>query len=167
MRNLMLLLTCLTVLLSCNNQNKQENALQGATDTTGLEIPHIFHGWTFSVSTAELNEDGSVKKWGKLKTDTTKYALYLDNALITIFDESTQFHYIEEYLGKEEEAGITWYNIATIDADTLFGYVRFNYQGDSIAQLYTQYPNRTLCYPLETFMPQDELDERLTKYKKK
>ena len=167
MKNLILLLTCLTMVLSCNNQNKQENAVQGAIDTTGFEIPHIFHGWTFNVSTAELNEDGSVKKWGKLKPDTTKYALYLDNALITIFDDSTQFHYIEEYLGKEEEAGTTWYNIATINADTLFGYVRFNYRGDSISQLYIDYPNTVLCYPLETFMPQDELDERLSKYKKK
>ena len=154
------------MLLSCNNQKKQENAVQGTTDTTGLEIPHIFHGCTFSVSTAELNEDGSVKKWGELKTDTTKYALYLDNALITIFDDSTQFHYIEEYLGKEEEAGTTWYNIATINSDTLFGYVRFNYRGDSISQLYIDYPNTVLSYPLETFMPQDELEERLSKYKK-
>lgn len=166
MQKLLLLIIAFIILFSCNNQNKQENALQGATDTTGLEIPYIFHGWTFSVSTAELNEDGSVKKWGKLKPDTTKYALYLDNVLITIFDDSTQFHYIEEYLGKEEEAGTTWYNIATINADTLFGYVRFNYRGDSISQLYIDYPNTVLCYPLETFMPQDELDEHLSKYKK-
>ena len=162
----MLLLTCLALLLSCNNHKKQENAVQGTTDTIGLEIPHIFHGWTFSVSTAELNEDGSIKKWGELKTDTTKYALYLDNALITIFDDSTQFHYIEEYLGKEEEAGTIWYNIATIDADTLFGYVRFNYRGDIISQLYVDYPNTVLFYPLDTFMPQVELEERLSKYKK-
>ena len=164
MRNLILLLTCLAVVLSCNNQKEQENAEQSTTGTT--EIPHIFHGWTFSVSTAELNEDGSVKKWGELKADTSKYALYIDNALITIFDDSTQFHYIEEYLGKEEEAGTTWYNVATINADTLFGYIRFNYRGDSISQLYIDYPNTVLCYPLETFMPQDELNERLSKYKK-
>ena len=59
-----------------------------------------------------------------------------------------------------------WYNIATIDADTLLGYVRFRYEGDSISQLYIDYPNSVLYYPLETFMPQEELDERLNKYKK-
>ena len=160
------LFTCLFALMACNNQEGSKE--QASTIARiGVEVPHIFHGWTYSVSKAELNKDGSIKKWGELKSDTTKYALYLDNALITIFDDSTQFHYIEEYLGKSEEFGTTWYNIATIDADTLFGYVRFRYEGDSTSQLYIDYPNTVLYYPLETFMPQEELAERLSKYKKK
>ena len=78
----------------------------------------------------------------------------------------SQFHYIEEYLCKPEEVGATWYNIATIDADTLLGYLRFRYEGGSISQLYIDYPNIVKYYPLKTFMPQEELDERLSKYKK-
>lgn len=165
MKKHLFLLTCLLALIACNNQNisKEHTPTVAKTD---FEMLHIFHGWTFGVSKAELNKDGSIKEWGELEPDTTKYALYLDNALITIFDDSTQFHYIEEYLGKSEEPGTTWYNIATIDNDTHTGYVRFRYEGDSISQLYIDYPNTVLYYPLETFMPQEELDERLSKYKK-
>ena len=165
MKKILFILTCLVALIACNNQ-KASNEQTPTIAKTDIETPHIFHGWTFGVSKAELNKDGSIIKWGELEPDTTKYALYLDNALITIFDDSTQFHYIEEYLGKSEEDGAMWYNIATINADTLLGYVRFRYEGDSISQLYIDYPNSVLYYPLETFMPQEELDERLSKYKK-
>ena len=165
MKKTLFILTCLVALIACNNQ-KASNEQTPTIAKTDIETPHIFYGWTFGVSKAELNKDGSIIKWGELEPDTTKYALYLDNALFTIFDDSTQFHYIEEYLGKSEEDGAMWYNIATIDADTLLGYVRFRYEGDSISQLYLDYPNSVLYYPLETFMPQEELDERLSKYKK-
>ena len=173
MKKHLFLLTCLLAFIACNNKKvSNEQTPNVIVDTiteakTDFRMPQIFHGWSFGVSKAELDRDGSIKKWGKLKADTTKYALYFDIPLITIFDDSTQFHYIEEYLGKSEESGAIWYNIATIEADTLFGYVRFRYEGDSISQLYIDYPNTVLCYPLETFMPQIELDERLSKYKKK
>lgn len=165
MKRHLFLLTCLLALIACNNQNVSKEQTPTIAKTN-FEMPYMFHGWAYSVSKAELNQDGSIKKWGESKSDTTKYALYLDNALITIFDDSTQFHYIEEYLGKSEESGATWYNIATIDADSLFGYARFRYEGDSISQLYIDYPNIVKYYPLKTFMPQEELDERLSKYKK-
>ena len=165
MKKYLFQLTCLLALIACNNQ-KAYNEQMPTIAKTDIEAPHIFHGWTFGVSKAELNKDGSIIKWRELEPDTTKYALYLDNALITIFDDSTQFHYIEEYLGKSEEAGAMWYNIATIDADALLGYVRFRYEGDSISQLYIDYPNSVQYYTLETFMLQEELDERFSKYKK-
>ena len=165
MKKYLFQLTCLLALIACNNQ-KDSNEQTPTIAKTDIETPHIFHGLTFGVSKAELNKDGSIIMWGELEPDTTKYALYLDNALITIFDDSTQFHYIEEYLGKSEEAGAMWYNIATIDADALLGYVRFRYEGDSISQLYIDYPNSVQYYTLETFMLQEELDERFSKYKK-
>jgi hypothetical protein len=112
-----------------------------------------------------LNEDGSLKEWGKLISDTTKYAMYLDNGLIVIFDDTTQFHYIEEYLGKQVEE-ITWCNIATIDQNEKLGYVRFCYQKDNIVDLYLDYPQRAAVYPLISSMPPEELDERLSKYTK-
>ena len=118
-------LTCLLALIACNNQ-KASNEQTPAIAKTDIVTPHIFHGWTLGVSKAELNKDGSIIKWSELEPDTTKYALYLDNALITIYDNSTRFHYIEEYLGKYEESGAIWYNIATIEADTLFGYIRLD-----------------------------------------
>ncbi len=167
MQKLLLLIIAFSILFSCNNQNKQENAVQGTTDTLGYEIPHIFHGWISSVAIAKLNEDGSFKEWGKATPDTVKYALYLDNAQIAIFDDTTQLHYIEEYLGTQEEAGTMWYNIATIDHNGKLGYVRFNYQNDSTAQIHLDYyPKEMVVYPLISFMPQEELDERLSKYKK-
>ena len=173
MKKHLFLLTCLLAFIACNNKKvSNEQTPNVIVDTitdakTDLRMPQIFHGWSFGVSKAELDRDGSIKKWGKLKADTTKYALYFDISLITIFDDSTQFHYIEEYLGKSEEAGATWYDIATIlDADTLLGYVSFKYQGDSISELYIDYPNTVLFYPLKTFMQQEELDEHLSKYKK-
>lgn len=113
-----------------------------------------------------MNEDGSLKEWGKLISDTTKYAMCLDQGLISIFDDTTQFHYIEEYLGKQEDAEATWYNIATIDYGEELGYVRFYYQKDSTVHLYLDYPKRAVVYPLISFMPQEELDERLSKCKK-
>lgn len=166
MKKYLFLLTCLLTLIACNNK-KASNEQTPIIAKTDIEGPHIFHGWTSGVSKAELNKDGSIIKWGELDPDTTKYALYLDNALIVFFDDSLSFHYIEEYLGKSEEAGAMWHNIATIDADTLLGYVRFRYEGDSISQLYIDYPNYVLYYPLQKSMPQGELDERLSKYKKK
>ena len=166
MQKLLLLIIAFSILFSCNNQKKQENAVQGTTDTLGYEIPHIFHGWISSVAIAKLNEDGCLKEWGKLISDTTKYAMYLDQGLISIFDDTTQFHYIEEYLGKQEDTEATWYNIATIDYSEELGYVRFYYQKDSTVHLYLDYPNRAVVYPLISFMPQEELDERLSKYKK-
>lgn len=151
MKKHLFLFTCLLALIACNNKkisNEQTPSIIADTTTeakTGFEPPHIFHGRTYSVSKAEFNEDGSIKKWGESKQDTIKYAIYSDNAIIAIFDDSTQFHYIEEYLGKSEEPGATWYNIATnIDTDTQFGYVRFRYEGDSISQLYIDYPNTVL-----------------------
>lgn len=97
---------CLVALLSCNSQNNKAKVAkdlantQTQTEETQSEIPYIFHGWASGIALAKLNEDGSLKEWGKLVLDTTKYAIYLDNGLIVIFDDTTQFHHIEEYLGK-------------------------------------------------------------------
>lgn len=171
MKKLLTILVCLATLLSCNSQNNKTKVAkdvannQNQAEETQLEMPHIFHGWASDVALAKLNEDGSLQEWGELVPDTTKYAMYLDNGLIVIFDDTTQFHYIEEYLGKQVEE-ITWCNIATIDQNEKLGYVRFCYQKDNIVDLYLDYPQRAAVYPLISSMPPEELDERLSKYTK-
>ncbi len=168
MKNL-LLLACLLGLFACGNQQKKVATMQEINDTPQEiehKIPHIFHGMTKSVTVGELANDGSFVSWSEQKPCTVKYALYLDNGIIAIFDDNNQLYYITEYLGKEVENGATCYSISTYDQNREQGYVEFIYCEDGRTLLMMDYPKYAMSYSLETFMPQAEFEERLKRYKK-
>ena len=90
-----------------------------------------------------------------------KYALYLAHGEIAIFSDSTQFHIIEEYLGKVEGDRYTCYDLAVYDQNEEPGYLRFNYQSNGIAQLYVDYPATMIVYTLDHgYMPQETLEQK-------
>lgn len=166
MKKLILIFTSFLILFSCNNQkpNSPENKASIA-EGNPHKIPHIFHVMTESFAYATLHEDGSVVEWSEWKPLAVKYALYLDNRFIVRFDDSQQFHYIEEYLGRTEAENYTTYDIASINQDGILGYVRFYYQDNGIVQFYEDYPGEFKVYSLVRYMEQEELEERLNKYK--
>lgn len=162
MKRFILIVIFFITLFSCNNQ-KQSREVEETH--ISQEVPHIFHGMTKSVAYATLQEDGSINEWSEWEPLIKKYALYLDNRLIVIFEDSLQFHFIEEYLGKEEREHYTCYNIASIDQDSIYGYLRFCYRDNGIVQFFEDYPESVKTYCFETYMEQEEFEERINKYK--
>ena len=180
----LLILVCLATLLSCTNKGENckkesnneiectesklspESEQAGNIPSANNAMTHIFHGWTESIAKAHLNEEGDVTGWSKWEPLVVKYALYLDEGIIAIYDDSTQLHQIEEYLGKEirSDEGAVSYNIMVNDYGDFGGYIKFYYQDDGMVQLYVDYPEMMISYSLESFMPEEELERRLGKY---
>ena len=163
----LLLFACLLGLFACGNQQKKGATTQAVNDTqqeVAQEMPHMFHGMTKSVTVGELADDGSFVNWSEQKHCSVKYALYLDNGIIAIFDDNTQLYHIKEYLGKEMEDGATCYPIATYDQIREQGCVEFIYCKDGRTLLMIDYPKYAISYSLETFMPQAEFEEHLKRY---
>ena len=109
-------------LVACGNQRKQNNttpeAQTIATEQSQQEadkIPHIFHGMTKTISIANILEDGEFAGFSEHKLYAVKYALYLDNGIIAIFDDNNQHHLIVQYIGSEDADGDTCYLFATSD----------------------------------------------------
>ena len=163
----LLLFACLLGLFACGNQQKKGATTQAVNDTqqeVAQEMPHMFHGMTKSVTVGELANDGSFVSWLEPKPCSVKYALYLDNGIIAIFDDNTQLYHIKEYLGKEMEDGATCYPITTYDQNREQGCVEFIYCKDGRTLLMIDYPKYAISYSLETFMPQAEFEEHLKRY---
>ena len=163
----LLLFACLLGLFACGNQQKKGATTQAVNDTqqeVAQEMPHMFHGMTKSVTVGELADDGSFVNWSEQKHCSVKYALYLDNGIIAIFDDNTQLYHIKEYLGKEMEDGATCYPITTYDQIREQGCVEFIYCKDGRTLLMIDYPKYAISYSLETFMPQAEFEEHLKRY---
>lgn len=176
MRVLLFLLLCIMFLISCGNKeiNKKEDCvIESRTSESGEarnlqssveDVPHIFHGWTSEMACAELNEEGDVVSWSEWEPEIVKYALYLDQGIISIFTDSTQLHKIDEYLGKEVMENAVCYNIMVSDYGEFGGYIKFCYQNNGIVQLYIDYPKMMVAYALKSFMPKEELERRLEKF---
>ena len=163
----LLLFACLLGLFACGNQQKKGAIMQEDNDTQqeiAHKIPHIFHGMTKSVTVGELADDGSFVNWSEQKHCSVKYALYLDNGIIAIFDDNTQLYHIKECLGKEMEDGATCYPITTYDQNREQGCVEFICCKDGRTLLMIDYPKYAISYSLETFMPQAEFEEHLKRY---
>lgn len=168
MKKLLLLSLCLFGLLACGNQHKNSTTTHEANDTQqeiAQEIPHIFHGMTKSISVGEIGEDGDIVGFSEHKLYAVKYALYLDNGLISIFDDNTQQHAIIMYIGSEECEDSTRYLFATFDQNENQGYVEFDYYEDGTTLMMVDYADYIIGYILDTFMPQTEFEEHLKKYK--
>ena len=170
MKHLTIILTILA-LIACGNQLKQNNttpeAQTIATEQSQLEadkIPHIFHGMTKSISIGEIGENGDIVGFTEHKLYAVKYALYLDNGLISIFDDNTQQHAIIMYIGGEECEDSTRYLFATFDQNENQGYVEFDYYEDGTTLMMVDYADYIIGYILDTFMPQAEIEEHLKKY---
>ena len=173
MKKILLLLGCLVSLvalvisivnISIDEEPNQSEAQE--IQTIEEEIPHIFHGMTRSISVGEFGEDGDIIGLSEQKLYAVKYALYLDNGLIVIFDDNTQHHRIIMYIGSEECEDNTRYLFATYDQNEKQGYVEFDYYKDGTTLMMLDYSDYVIGYILETFMPQEEFEERLNKYKK-
>ena len=165
----LVLFACLLGLSACGNQQKKGAIVQETNDTpqeTVHKMPHIFHGMTKSVTVGDLADDSSFVSWLEPKPCSVKYALYLDNGIIAIFDDNNQLYHIKEYLGKEMEDGATCYLIATYDQNREQGYVEFIYCEDGRTLLMIDYPKYAISYSLDTFMPQAEFEAHLKRYKK-
>ena len=160
----LLLFSCLFGLLACGSQQKKSAATEKALVTeqeTEQEIPHIFHGMTKTISIANILEDGEFAGFSEHKLYAVKYALYLDNGIIAIFDDNNQHHLIVQYIGSEDADGDTCYLFATSDQNKEQGYVEINYTSDGRVLLIVDYPKYAMGYFLETYMPEEEFAKRL------
>lgn len=169
MKKQLLLFACLLGLFACDNQQKKGAIVQDDNNTQqeiAHNIPHIFHGMTKSITVGTLANDGSFVNWLEPKPCTVKYALYMENGIIAIFDDNNQLYHIKEYIGKEVENGATCYPIATYDQNREQGYVEFIYCEDGRTLLMIDYPKYAMSYSLDTFMPQAEFEAHLKRYKK-
>lgn len=167
MKRLLLLSICLFGLLSCGNQQKQGTEAQEPNNIQqeiAEETPHIFHGMTKSISVGEIGENGEIVGFSEHKLYAVKYALYLDNGLIVIFDDNTQHHKIIMYIGSEECEDSTRYLFATYDQNENQGYVEFDYCKNGTTLMMVDYEDYIIGYILETFMPQAEFEGYLKKY---
>ena len=159
-----LLFACLFGLLACGSQQKKSAATEKAQVTeqeTALEIPHIFHGMTKTLSVANILDDGEFAGFSEHKSYEVKYALYLDKGFIAIFDDNEQQHLFIEYLGCEETDGNSCYLFSTFDRSVRHGFVEFNYTNDGRVLLLIDYPEYAMGYFLETYMPEEEFAKRL------
>ena len=164
MKKLLLLSLCLLVLLACGGQQSESATAQEQNETQqeiAQEIPHIFHGVTKTLSEANILEDGEFAGFSEHKLYAVKYALYLDQGIIAIFDDNNQHHLIVQYIGSEDADGDTCYLFATSDQNKEQGYVEFNYTNDGRVLLIVDYPKYAIGYFLETYMPEEEFAERL------
>ena len=164
MKKLLLLSFCLLCLVACGNQRRQSSAPEKAQSTgqeTALEIPHIFHGMTKTLSVANILDDGEFAGFSEHKSYEVKYALYLDKGFIAIFDDNEQQHLFIEYLGCEETDGNSCYLFSTFDRSVRHGFVEFNYTNDGRVLLLIDYPEYAMGYFLETYMPEEEFAKRL------
>lgn len=168
MKKLLFISICFICLIACGNQQKQNNttpeAQTIATEQSQQEadkMPHIFHGMTKSISVGEIGEDGDIVGLSEHKIYAVKYALYLDNGIIAIFDDNNQHHLIVQYIGSEDADGDTCYLFATSDQNKEQGYVEFNYTNDGRVLLIVDYPKYAMGYFLETYMPEEKFAERL------
>lgn len=164
MKKLLLLPICLLELLACGNQHKNSTTTQEANYTQqeiAQEIPHIFHGMTKTISIANILEDGEYAGFSEHKLYAVKYALYLDNGIIAIFDDNNQQHLIVQYIGSEDADDCTCYLFATSDQNKEQGYVEFNYTNDGGVLLIIDYPKYAMGYFLETYIPEEEFAKRL------
>ena len=127
-------------------------------------IPHIFHGVTKSFTIGKIGEDGDIIGYTEHKLCALKYALYLDNGLIAIFDGKTQLHHIVVYIGSEQSEEDTRYLFATFDQDENQGYVEVSYCNDGTVIMILDYSDYVIGYILDTYMPQAEFEEHLKKY---
>ena len=162
MKKQLLLFACLLGLFACDNQQKKGAIVQDDNNTQqeiAHNIPHIFHGMTKSITVGTLANDGSFVKWLESKPCTVKYALYLENGTIAIFDDNNQLYHIKEYIGKYVE-------ISTYDQNREQGYVEFIYCEDGRTLLMIDYPKYAMSYSLDTFMTQAEFEAHLKRYKK-
>ena len=168
MRKLLFISICFICLVACGNQRKQNNttpeAQTIATEQSQQEadkIPHIFHGMTKSISVGEIGANGEIVGFSEHKLYAVKYALYLDQGIIAIFDDNNQQHLIVQYIGSEDADGDTCYLFATSDQNKELGYVEFNYTNDGGVLLIIDYPKYAMGYFLETYIPEEEFAKRL------
>ena len=168
MRKLLFISICFICLVACGNQRKQNNttpeAQTIATEQSQQEadkIPHIFHGMTKSISVGEIGANGEIVGFSEHKLYAVKYALYLDQGIIAIFDDNNQHHLIVQYIGSEDADGDTCYLFATSDQNKELGYVEFNYTNDGGVLLIIDYPKYAMGYFLETYIPEEEFAKRL------
>ena len=168
MRKLLFISICFICLVACGNQRKQNNttpeAQTIATEQSQQEadkIPHIFHGMTKSISVGEIGANGEIVGFSEHKLYAVKYALYLDQGIIAIFDDNNQQHLIVQYIGSEDADGDTCYLFATSDQNKELGYVEFNYTNDGGVLLIIDYPKYAMGYFLETYIPDEEFAKRL------
>lgn len=165
MRKIALIIFVALIGLSSCNHKREQKVEQKELVTQELIDSIIFHGYTMEVASACFDEDGNVTGWSKSEPHRVKYALYLAHREIAIFSDSTQFHIIEEYLGKVEGDRYTCYDLAVYDQDEEHGYLRFNYQINGIAQLYVDYPDTMIVYTLDYgYMPQEIQERKLQNY---
>jgi hypothetical protein len=161
-------------LVACGNQRKQNNttpeAQTIATEQSQQEadkIPHIFHGMTKSISVGEIGANGEIVGFSEHKLYAVKYALYLDQGIIAIFDDNNQQHLIVQYIGSEDADGDTCYLFATSDQNKEQGYVEINYTSDGRVLLIVDYPKYAMGYFLDTYMSEEEFAEHLSeRYKR-
>ena len=174
MKKLLLLLGCLVSLvalvigiinISSSTKQPQQSEEQEMPEIDA-EIPHIFYGMTKSISIGEIGENGELVGASEHKPYSVKYALYLENGRMVIFDDNTQYHKIIMYIGSEECEDNTRYLFATYDQNEKQGYVEFDYYKDGTTLMMLDYSDYVIGYILETFMPQEEFEECLNKYKK-
>ena len=174
MKKLLFISFCFICLTACGNQRKQNNttpeAQTIATEQSQQEadkIPHIFHGMTKTISIANILEDGEFAGFSEHKLYAVKYALYLDNGIIAIFDDNNQHHLIVQYIGSEDADGDTCYLFATSDQNKEQGYVEINYTSDGRVLLIVDYPKYAMGYFLDTYMSEEEFAEHLSeRYKR-
>lgn len=169
MKKLLLLSICLFGLLACGNQQKKSSEAQEPNNIQQeiiQEIPHIYHGMTKSISVGEIGEDGDIVGLSEHKLYAVKYALYLDNGLVVIFDDNTQHHKIIMYIGSEESEDSTRYLFATYDQNENQGYVEFDYCKNGTTLMMVDYEDYIIGYILETYMPQAEFEEHLKRYQR-
>ena len=119
---------------------------------------------TKSISVGKIGEDGDIVGLSEHTIYAVKYALYLDNGLISIFDDNTQQHAIIMYIGSEECEDSTRYLFATFNQNENQGYVEFDYCEDGTTLMMVDYADYIIGYILETYMPQAEFEEHLKKY---
>lgn len=169
MKKLLLLSICLFGLLACGNQQKKSTEAQEPNNIQQeiiQEIPHIYHGMTKSISVGEIGEDGDIVGLSEHKLYAVKYALYLDNGLVVIFDDNTQHHKIIMYIGSEECEDSTRYLFTTYDQNENQGYVEFDYCKNGTTLMMVDYEDYIIGYILETYMPQAEFEEHLKRYQR-
>lgn len=170
MKKLILLSICLLVLLACGGQQKKSAAVQEqneAQQEIAQEIPHIFHGVTKTISIANILDNGEFVGFSEHKLYAVKYALYLDQGIIAIFDDNNQHHLIVQYIGSEGADGDTCYLFATSDQNKEQGYVEVNYTDDGRVLLIVDYPKYAMGYFLDTYMSEEEFAEHLSeRYKR-
>lgn len=164
MKKLLLLSLYLLGLLACGGQQKKSAAVQEQNKTQqgiAQEIPHIFHGMTKTLSVANILDDGEFAGFSEHKLYAVKYALYLDNGIIAIFDDNNQQHLIVQYIGSENADDNTCYLFATSDQNKEQGYVEINYTDDGRVLLIVDYPKYAMGYFLDTYMSEEEFTKRL------